>query len=274
VEKISIVGFSGNKDATTISSIPTGSNPYIVFANQDSISGQLEILARHGSSRDGSLSLSLFRQISGGQFLERSLRASLPGRITALTVDDYSGSGKYELVFITHDRATKQSTLSIAFSTQGFDFKTVKPLFSFPDSVASVHSILSGYVDDDPYKDLVLLMAAPRNAFGLVYGKGGETFRDSIEIIRGVQPLNEDAVLLRDVNADGHTDLTWIDVERNAVVTAYGRGHRTFDSPVSLCPASRITAVQIAPLKVPTIQDLILTNGSKGTITIMYDPFR
>jgi hypothetical protein len=274
VEKISIVGFNGSMNATSISAIPTGSNPYIVFAKQDSILGQLEILARHGSSKDGSLSLSLFRQISGGQFLEKSLRASLPGRITSLTVDEYSGLGKYELVFVTHDRATKQSMLSIAFSTQGFDFKTVKPLFSFPDSTAGVRSILSGYVDDDAYKDLVLFMSAPRNAFGLVYGKGGEAFRDSLDIIHGAQPLNEDAVLLRDVNSDGHIDLTWIDVGRNAVVTAYGRGHRKFDLPVSLCSASGITAIQIAAMRVPTIQDLILTNGLKGTLTIMFDPFR
>jgi hypothetical protein len=163
--------------------------------------------------------------------------------------------------------------LSIAFSTQGFDFKTVKPLFSFPDSTASVHSILSGYIDNDPYKDLVLLMAAPRNAFGLVYGKGGGAFRDTMEIIRGAQPLNEDAVLIRDVNADGHADLTWIDVGKNAVVTAYGRGRRKFDTPVTLCSANGVSAIRIAAMKVPDIQDLILTNGLKGSITIMFDPF-
>jgi hypothetical protein len=273
-EKISIIGFSDNMNAPSISSIATGSNPYIVFAKQDSIQGHLEMLVRNGSSGDGSLSLSLFRQISGGQFLERSLRASLPGRITSLTVDDYSGLGKYELVFVTHDNATRQSTLSIAFSSQGFDFKTVSPLFAFSDSTASVRSILSGYVDDDPYKDLVLLMSAPRNAFGLVYGKGREAFRDSLDIIRGAQPLSEDAVLLRDVNADGNADLTWIDVDKNAVVIAYGRGHRKFDLPVSLCSATGITAIQIAAMKVPAIQDLILTNGSKGSVAIMFDPFR
>jgi len=274
VEKISIVSFSGDMNTMNVSAIPTGSNPHIVFANQDSMSGQFEVLARHGSSKDASLSLSLFRQISAGQFVEQSLRASLPGRITALTIDSYSGSGNYELFFITHEKAMRQSALSVAFSEQGFDFKAVKSLFSFSDSTASVHSILSGYVDDDPYKDLVLLISAPRNAFGLVYGKGEGVFRDTMEIIRGAQPLNEDAVLIRDVNGNGHIDLTWIDVGRNAVVTAYGRGHRKFDPPVKLCSASGVTAIQIAALKVPTIQDLILTNGSKGSVTIMFDPFR
>jgi hypothetical protein len=273
-DKISIVRISDDVTASGVFTLPTGSNPYIVLAKQDSISGHLELLTRYSNSSDGSLSLSFFRQITGGQLIERNIRASLTGRITALTVDDFSGSDQYELVFVTHDKTTKQSTLSVAVPTQGFDFKTVKQILSFADSTASVHSLISGYVDDDHYKDIILIMSQPRNAFGIVYGKEGGTFRDSLEILRNVHPLNEDAVLLRDVDNDGRMDLTWIDAGKNAVITMYGQGNRKFDSPVSICPANRVTAIQIASIKFPNIQDLILANGSKGSVTVMFDPFR
>ncbi len=273
-EKLSIVKLADNITATGAFTLPTGSNPYIVITKQDSISGQLELLVQYSSPRDSSPSISQFRQISGGQFVERSLRYSIPGRITALTVDDYSASGRYELVFVTHDKAARQSTLSIAFPGGGFDFKTVKPLLTFSDSTASVRSILSGYVDNDQHKDLILIMPTPRSAFGVVYGRGGGTFRDSVELIRNVQLLNEDAFLLRDVDSDGHPDMTWIDTGRNAIVTMYGRGNRKFDPPMSIRSANHITAIQIASMKFPNIQDLIFANGSKGTISIFFDPFR
>lgn len=273
-ERIGIVTIGNDGTSASISVIPTGSNPHVVYAKRDSIGHRLEILARSGSPQAGHLSLSLFQQIDHGQFLERSLRASLPDRITALTVDDYTSSGNYRLVFVTHDRVLRQSTVSLAFASQGFDFKTVKQVLSLPDSAPSVRSIATGFVDEDSFRDVLLLMAPPRNAFGIVYGKGGGLFRDSVELIRNVQPLDEDAVLLQDVNRDGHADLTWIDVSRNAVVTAYGHGKRKFGPPVLIVPAAGVTALAVADVKTPNVLDLILVNGSKNSVNIIFHPFR
>ncbi|MBM2839668.1 MAG: hypothetical protein HW412_196 [Bacteroidetes bacterium] len=273
-DRVSIVRIGDDISTSGVFTLPTGPNPYIVRANQDSVSGHLEFLTRYTNPRDASLSLSFFRQITGGQLIERNIRASLTGQITALTIDDFFGTGKYELVFVTHDKGKRQSALSLAFSTEEFDFKTVKSVMSFADSTASVHALLSGYIDDDRYKDLLLIMSRPRTAMGIVYGKEGGMFKDSLYVLRNVEPLNEDAVLLRDVDNDGHTDLTWIDSGKNAVMTIYGRGNRKFDSAVTVAPARGVTAIEIASIKFPDVQDLILANGSKGSVSIMFDPFR
>ncbi len=273
VDKISVVKFSDDVSAAGVFALPTGSSPYVVLARGDSSTGQLELLTRYAGGRDGSLSLSLFRQISGGQFLERSIRPVVPGYITALTVDDYSNSGRYDLLFVTNDKATKQSTLSAAYATEGFDFKTVKQLLSFPDSTACVHSIISGYLDDDPYKDIILLMSPPRNAFGILYGRQDGSFKDTLDFIRNVQPLDEDAVVIQDADGDGHRDITWVDVGKNAVLTMYGKGNRRFEPPVSVCSGNRVTSIEIGGIKSSHSRDLILANGSKGFISVIFAPF-
>ena len=273
-DKITVVSIEKDLNKPQSFSLPTGSHPYIAVAKEDSSSKHLEVLTRYTDPKDGSLSLSLFNQIGGGQFIEKSLRASLPGRITALTIDDYSGSGKYELVFVTHDKLTKQFTVSVAFASQGFDFKSVKPLLSFTDSLGGVQGMVSGYVDDDQMKDLVLILRSPRSSFGVLFGRGEGLFNDSLEIIHGAQPRNEDALILGDVDGDGHRDLTWLDEGKGAVLTAYGKGERKYDPPVLISPARRVTAIQVASLKHSGSRDLILANGTKGSVTILFGAFR
>jgi hypothetical protein len=99
-------------------------------------------------------------------------------------------------------------------------------------------------------------------------------FADTLDFLRGVHLLNEDALLLQDVDNDGHVDLTWIDLDTDAVMTMYGRGNRRFDSARNVYPAHGVTAIQVANIKSTRRQDLVLTNGSRGSITIVFDPFK
>jgi hypothetical protein len=272
-DKISIVRVAGNGGRSSVSAVPTGSNPYIVLGKVDSLSGHVEMLVRNSAQGNGSYSLSLFQQISGGQLVEKSLRSSIPARISGLTVGDYSGRGLYDLLFVTQDKGARQASVSIALPTTEFDFKTIRHVVSFADSATGSHALIPAFVDEDQFKDLVIVLPSPRNALGILYGRGDGQFRDSLEVLRNVQPLNEDAVIVRDVNADGHPDITWIDVARNAVMTSYGRGNHRFDQPVSLCPATKVAAIQIAALRKAGDYDLILANGMRGTITLLFDPF-
>lgn len=273
-ERISIVRLADEPGSSTVVTLPSGPNPYVVFARRDSSSDRLELLARYLDAKDGSISLSLFSQIGGGNFLERSIRPKFQGRVSALTVDDFSQAGMYELAFVTHDKSTKQSTLSIAVPVHEFDFKAIKQVLTFADSSSSVRSIVSGFVDDDVNKDLVLILSSPRNSLGIVYGKGGGAFEDSIEFIRNVQPMNEDALILADVDLDGHSDITWLDTGRNAVVTMYGRGNRRFETPVVISAANRVSAIHVARISSIHSLDLIMANSSKGTLSVIQSPFR
>jgi hypothetical protein len=272
-ERISIIRLAANVGMTSVSAVPTGPNPHVVLAKIDSTTGHVEMLVRNSAAGSGSFTLSLFQQISGGQLIEKSLRSNIPGRIAGLTVGDFSGRGMYDLLFLTQEKLAKQTSLSIALPSTEFEFKSIKHLFTFADSSSGLHALVPAYLDEDLVRDLIVVLPSPRNELGLIYGMGGGQFKDSLEMIRGAQPLNEDAIIVRDVNNDGHPDVTWIDGSRNAVVTSYGRGNHRFDPPVTICPANRITAIQVASLRKPAVQDLILANGVRGTVSIMFDPF-
>jgi len=274
VDMITVVRHAEDITKTESYTIPTGTQPFVVFAKEDPSTQMLEMLIRHMNPQDGSLTLSLFEQIGGGQFLERSLRPNLPKAIAALTVDAFSDEGTYELVFVTNDRSTKRSTLSIARTTQGFDFKSIQQLLTYEDSSQSTRSIISGNVNDDQFKDIVLLFSAPRNGLGLVYGNQNGAFADSVEVVKGVQPVSDDAVIMKDMDGDGHRDIAMIDELRNAIVVLYGRGGDRFETPVALTPVARNSSFRVMSMSGKKRQDLILSDSSKGTVSIIYDPFR
>ena len=273
-DKITVIHLADEISRSVTFAIPTGINPYVLGAREDSITRNLEIFVRNSDPRDASASLSLFNQISGQQFLERSLRPSLPNKILALTVDDFTSNRTNDLVFATHDKISRKSTISIAPSSAGFDFKNIKRLFSYSDSLASTRSIVAGYIDGDPYKDIVVILAPPRNLLVFGFGRGDGTFRDSLEWVRDVEPLNDDAIVLRDVDGDGNVDITVLDTARDAVVVRYGTGGGRFGPPSVICAADGINAIAIGALREANVHDLILSNGKKGTVSIMFAPFR
>lgn len=274
VDMITVVRHAEDITKTESYTIPTGTQPFVVFAKEDPSTQMLEMLIRHMNPQDGSLTLSLFEQIGGGQFLERSLRPNLPRAIAALTVDAFSDEGAYELVFVTNDRSTKRSTLSIARATQGFDFKSIQQLLTYEDSSQSTRSIISGNVNDDQFKDIVLLFSAPRNGLGLVYGNRNGAFADSVEVVKGVQPVSDDAVIMKDMDGDGHRDIALIDGLRNAIVVLYGRGDDRFETPVTLAPVAGNSSFRVMSMSGKKRQDLILSDSSRGTVSIIHDPFR
>jgi hypothetical protein len=272
-EKIGVIAIGDTLPRSETFALPTGSNPHLLFARTDSLTGGLAMLVRTRAGRDGSISLSLFEQLAGGQFLERSLRPNLPQRIIALTVNDFSGSKAYDLVFATNDRSTRLSTVSLATGTPGFDFKGVRELFTYPDSLSSTKMIFTGRVDEDSFPDLVLSLGSPYNSLAIAYGKGGGTFRDTLEWIRNVRPLRDDEIVIRDVNGDGLNDLVFLDAERNAVIAVYGVGAGRFAPPAVVAPGKGVTGLAVGRLRKSGGDDLVLSHGERGVVSIMFAPF-
>ena len=274
VDKITIVQLGDEIQLSSSFIVPTGSNPEVVLANEDPSTRQLEMLVRCKDPMDSSPSLSLFTQISGGQFLERSIRSNLPDMITALTVDEFSQKGRYDLFVVSHNKTSRRSTISMGIAEREFDFRTTKPLLSFPDPLATTHSIFTGFVNGDGYKDIVVCLGSPRNELGILYGRKEGLFRDSLEWVRNVHPLSTDAVRLSDVDGDGYVDITLIDAIRNSVIVFYGRENGRFGAPVHICSARDITAICVAGLRRQGVQDLVLSHRLQGTVSIIWDPFR
>ncbi|HMK38736.1 MAG TPA: VCBS repeat-containing protein, partial [Bacteroidota bacterium] len=78
-DRVDIVTFEGSPLHASSTAIPAGSQPFVLHAWIDSVS--FKMLLRYTRQENNGVSLSLFEQISGGQFLERSIRFSLTDRI-------------------------------------------------------------------------------------------------------------------------------------------------------------------------------------------------
>ena len=270
-EQVSVVRWGAN--TTSSFTIPTGPNPYVLSPPGDSAGAHLSFITRTRNPRDGSVSLSMFEQIAGDQFIETSLKPTLPKAITALTYGDFTGDGFPDLGFATFDKPKKQSSLFFSQNTGRFEFESSKNLFTFFDTLGSITSIVSGLIDDDTKSDLLVSIAGAPGAVLLVYGKGDGTIRDSVQWIYGVQLQNEDACIIEDLNLDGITDLCFVDTLSKSIVAFYGIGKGKFRERVTICPAQNTESIRAAALKKAGVFDLVVAQKDKGSLSIIFDPF-
>lgn len=270
-DRFSVIALADDISRSRTFSVPTGADPFVVVARSDSTG--LQFVVRHKNPKDRSYMLSLFDQISQRQFIERSLRSTLPTKILALNVSVGVAPGTFELLFATNDKVSRHTTISQAVSDSGMQFRSVRPIFSYLDSSASTRMILGGFVNTDPFRDVIVSMGAPRNALGIWYGKAPTAVRDSVEWVYGVQPANDDAIILRDVNNDELPDLTWLDALRHSVLVMYGTERKGLRPPVTVVPAENVQCVRLANLREAGSTDIVLSNGDRGTISIIMSPF-
>ena len=202
--------------------------------------------------------------------LDRCRRSA---RILAVTAGTFTRKDQYDLVLVSNARGTKQSVLSIAHETEKFNFRTVTPVLSYADSFACTRSAVAVDVDGDTNTDVILVLAEPAKSLAVVFGKGDGTFREQIEWIRGVNPSNDDSIVLCDVDGDGLADMTFVDALRQEVVTLYGLGGGKFGAPVSICSAAGVGEIAVGSLRDVTTRDLVMSQPEKGTVAILFSPF-
>ena len=250
--------------------VPTGSDPSTVLAKLDS-SG-LEFVVRYTNAKDRSYVFSSFKQISPKQFVERSLRASVSTKILTMSIDEGASPGSFELLFAQHDKSSGRTTISASTSEKGLLFGATKALFSYSDSLSVTKFVLGAYLNPDAFKDVIVTLGAPQNSLGIWYGTVRPFSRDSVAWIANVQPINEDAMTLSDVNNDGTTDIVWLDGLRRAIVVSYGSAGG-FGSPVSVLQATGVSSFRLGSLRQQGVTDLVCTNPAKGTVSIVFAPF-
>ena len=272
-DRIGIIDLAGDVSRSESFTVPTGPGPHALFARGDTSAQSLEILVRYRNPRDASVSLSLFEKISGRQFLERSLKTHLPNKITALTVSDFSNDRSYDLVYVTKDPATRQSTVSLARGSAGFGFGGITSLFSYPDSSSYTRGILPVEADGDRFRDFMLVLAPPRSALALALDRGSGLYSDSLVWLENLQPRNDDAIIVKDVDGDGYNDITVLDASQKEVVVLYGSSRGTFEPPRVITEAVGVSAIAVAPLRRRGVEDLILSHEDRGTVSIVFAPF-
>ncbi|MBX2992210.1 MAG: VCBS repeat-containing protein [Bacteroidetes bacterium] len=270
-DKVTVVTVADNARQSKAFSVPTGNMPFVVSANHES--DELKFLVRSRRANEKAYSLSLFEQISQRQFVERSLRPTLPTTIAAVNITEEQKHGTFRLLFATNDRTTKRTTVWAGTSDNSFEVTTTSPLFSYPDSPATTRFVAGTHLNGDSLEDVLFVLGPPRNELGVWYRMPQSVGRDSIEWIRNVQPAGDDAIIVRDVNGDTLTDLVFVDALRRAVVVCYGTERRGFRVPQAIVPADGVYSIRVASLRDPGVYDLILSNTERGTVSILSNPF-
>ncbi len=269
-EQIGVVTWESDPSGAVSFSIPTGPRPYTMRAWNDSLS--LRVLVRYPPRGDAPVTLSLFEQLGGRQFLERSLRASLPERLVAVTVD-IAAASPYTVSYISTDKAARVSSLFEAPADRSFSLGPIRQILTFPDSVSATRGLIPASLSIPGRRDLIIVFGKPLNALGLAYRNADGSFRDSLELISDVRIEEDDDIVVADVDADGRPDITVRNDALEEVITYYG-GSGRFDRGVPICSARGVRAIAIAPLVTPSIQDLVLSHQAEGTVSIMFNPFR
>lgn len=269
-DQITVVHLADTMETSPSLVLPTAPEPYVVLAKESE--GRLEMLVRHSTGRGRAVSLSLFQQIAAVQFVERSLKPTLPAAIAALTMDDFTGNGRYDLAFVTQNQKTGRAEISMAFADNDFNFHTITHVLSYGDSQASTTGMVSALIDRDEHKDLLLLVGPPVNALAVALARGDGTFRDSLMWLHEIRPTHEDALVVRDVDMDGINDIVFVDEIRESIVVLYGE-RSGYTRPVEIRGAGKPQSIRVAPLVHAGTMDLVASDSARGTISILFGPF-
>jgi hypothetical protein len=256
--------------ASTIA-IPTGSQPYVLQAWSDSVS--LRLLLRYAWQEKKAVSFSVFEKISGGQFLERSMRFSLTDRFAAATMERSPNGPTYTVAYVTSSTSGRASTLQSGEVTPFFALGSMGPVLTFSDSTSSTVGIIPATLRQGGGRDYIVVLGKPVNALLLAYRNPDGSFRSDPEWIRNVSVEGDDDIIVEDVDGDGHPDITVRDESAESIETYYG-GPLGFGAGVRICSARGVGGIAIAPLVSGKVKDLVLSRSDEGTVSILFGPFR
>ncbi len=268
MEQIGVIRRAERFERSRVLMIPTPPGPRFLMAETDRGTGRLVIGVRSGNGGTGKAPLVLYQEISGHQFVERSYRSSLSVTITSMASGNFAGHGKPDVVLAFRERMPKASTVALAPAQASYDFRKIQRLVSLPDSTQSIKMLTSGGVDGDSLPDLLMFTGSPSRKMYIAYGDSAGTVRLDPAVADGVDPIDEDAVLVRDVNADGRNDIVYMDGGRDGIYALYSVGPRRFSDPVLVIPAGGAEHFALRTSPLTGLPDVVLSHSRKHTVTV------
>ncbi len=270
-DRVSVLTLGTSPLRASLMTIPTGSQPYVLHAWTDSAS--LNILLRYPRQERHEVSLSLFEQINGRQFLERSLHFSPTERIAAATIERTPGAPAFTVAYVTSNSAARSSTIQSAAATPLFAVGSVGGGLSFSDSTSSTVGIIPAGLRKGGSPGYIVILGKPVNALLLVYRNPDGTFMSDPQWVKNVAVESDDDVIVDDVDGDGRPDITVRNAATESVETYYG-GTLGFEDAVRICSARGVGGIAVAPLVSRIRKDLILSRTEEGTLSILPGPFK
>jgi hypothetical protein len=270
--KLSVVS-TGEWNAPRVFSIPTAADPVVLRALHRKPEEPLRLLVRSRGGAQASATFSLFEQLTGRNFLEKTFTTLLPTAFRGITAASFSAAKGSDLIFLTADRSGNNYTLSYASAGTDFNYRDVRPLFTFTDSLASFRAVQVADVDGDGLEDVLLLGDGSARGAGVLYARTGGGFDSTLSRIDGLVPRPGGRVLVQDVDGDNIPDFVAINNFSQTVRVVYGSGRRQFSPPRDIAPAANVFAFDVGSLLQANSHDLVIANEDRGTVSVFLNPF-
>jgi hypothetical protein len=267
-EQIGIVRRAERFEMSRVLMIPTAPAPRFLTAETDRASGRLVIAVRNGSPASNRAPLAMYQELSAQQFVEKTYRAPLGMTITAMTTGDFTGNGKPDAMLALKERSPKHASVALAPAQQDYDFRRIQRMLSLPDSTMGIRLLATGRVDDDTTSDLLIFSGPPQRKLLIAYGGVNGSFDLDSTLIDGVDPIDEDGIIVRDVNEDGRADVVYLDGNKDGIYALFGIGPRHLAEPVLILPAGGAEHFALRTSPVTSSLEIVLTHPKKHTVTL------
>jgi hypothetical protein len=258
-------------NSPAVFSIPTAAEPVVLRALHRTSEEPLRILVRSRGGAQQSATFSLFEQLTGRTFLEKTFTTVLPTAFLGITTASISDTSGTDLVFLSADRSGTKYTLSYASAGEDFGYRKVQTILGFTDSISSFRAVQTADIDGDGREDIIIVGSSPGKGIGTVLARGGGAFEPAIHWIDGLLPATG-SILVEDLDGDGFADCLAID-HAQQIRVEYGSRGRKFSPPRDVAVGGGVTSFAVGPLRNPGSLDLVLGNEERGTISIVYHPF-
>jgi hypothetical protein len=269
---ISVVSTS-EWNSPRVFSIPTAADPVVLRALHRKPEEPLRLLVRSRGGAQASATFSLFEQLTGRNFLERTFTTVLPTAFRGITAASLSSGKGSDLIFLTADRSGSSYALSYASAGTDFSYRDVRRFFTFTDSLTPFRAVQVADVDGDGLEDVLLVGEGVARGVGVLYARPGGGFDSTLYRIDGLVPRAGGRVLVQDVDGDNLPDCVAIDQLSQTVRVVYGGGGRQFSRPRDVASAVHVYAFDVGSFLDADSRDLVLTNEDRGTISVFLKPF-
>lgn len=247
------------------------------------VAGATEILASAGSHRDlvdffcftwvsssGTPSLTLFQQIGGQTFIERSFRLSIPNALLGAAVGDLNGDAMLDVAYIYRNNSTSKYEFAISLGDSASSFKQKTFSYELSETVIERSYLWIADVTRDSIPDVAFSFPMNDQILRLARGDGHGSFARPDTIAVNIRIGDREQLQLVDFDGDGMFDILVFDANSRSVGWLRGRPGAAFDEFRALVSDAGIGRFAVGDVNGDGVPDLAVTLTDKGTMKL-YD---
>ncbi|MBS4029065.1 MAG: VCBS repeat-containing protein [Ignavibacteriales bacterium] len=265
--------------------IASTENSDIQWKYFDSTSQSLRCIIEYGEKKYGiggvnrvHHSLSFFREISSGQFIESGVSLFDYRTFFGTAISDVTRDGIEDILFAAEDAdfhrvglflaKGKRRLQNFADSTNHFYFPT--KILTLMDTSAAHILLWNVDVNNDGRTDIVgNINGTANNLFVSLAGKN-QTFLAPTQRLSNIHISQKSLAQFYDYNHDGNTDIIFFNEIGQALRICYGRGNGTFQNPRRIIGTERIGGFVAGDFDGDGNSDIAITETERGVVTIYY----